>query len=142
MAYFTTYATADGGVQISLGTTTTEPVEEVREKAKYIQVKNTGDYECYVRVKAFAGAEYQDGLKYSDESSGKWNPSSDGYWYYSEILPAGETTDTLKVGITFPEEQESFNVVVVQECTPVVYDADGNPYADWNGTVVTEEVGK
>ena len=31
-----------------------------------------------------------------------------------------------------PEEGEAFNVIVVQECTPVLYDENGNAYADWN----------
>ena len=50
-----------------------------------------------------------------------------------------------------PQEwKDSFNVVVVQECTPVLYTEDGTPYADWNkkidtktdiGTIVREEEG-
>ena len=30
-----------------------------------------------------------------------------------------------------PEGEESFNVAVVYETTPVQYRADGTPYADW-----------
>ena len=56
MAYFTTYATANGGVQINLGFTTTKPDEEVSDWTKHIQITNTGDHECYIRVKALAGA--------------------------------------------------------------------------------------
>ena len=38
-------------------------------------------------------------------------------------------------------EPESFNVVVVYETTPVQYDAEGNPYADWELVLETEEGG-
>lgn len=43
------------------------------------------------------------------------------------------------------DSEESFNVIVVQESTPALYDEQGNPYADWNRvmdsseTVYTEE---
>ena len=30
------------------------------------------------------------------------------------------------------EKAEDFNVIVVQEYTPVCHDSAGNPYADWN----------
>lgn len=52
----------------------------------------------------------------------------------------GESTELFDIQIgDLPEDfdKESFNVVVIQECTPVVYDEDGNPSADWN-TVYTE----
>ncbi len=44
----------------------------------------------------------------------------------------------MKIG-DFPEDfdKESFHVVVIQECTPVVYDSDGKATADWN-TVYTD----
>ena len=57
----------------------------------------------------------------------------DGYWYYSDIVPVSGNTEELLAQIAIPEEyKESFNVVVVQECTPVLYEEDGTPYADWN----------
>lgn len=70
MAYFTTYTTAAGDVTISLGSTVTIPEEKVSDWTKHIVIKNTGDYECYVRVKVFAGEKYQDGLVY--QGSQKW----------------------------------------------------------------------
>ena len=79
MAYFTTYVTAQGGQELSLGFTEVIPDEEVSDWTKHIKIENTGDYECYVRVKVFAGSQYQEGLVYSDES-GKWTPGDDGYY--------------------------------------------------------------
>lgn len=57
MAYFTTYSTAGGGVKMNMGFTETVPNEKVDEKGKHITIKNTGNYDCFVRVKAFAPKE-------------------------------------------------------------------------------------
>lgn len=133
MAYFTTYAAARGGVTISLGSTVTEPSETVSDWTKHITIENTGDFDCYVRVKAFAGSKYQDGLVFSDEN-GKWSPGEDGYYYYSDIVPAGGAAEELRVKINFDyeKEKEDFNIIIAQECTGVLYDDSGKPYADWN----------
>ena len=138
MAYFTTYATAAGGVTISLGSTTTVPEETVSDWTKHIVIKNTGDFECYVRVKVFAGDKYQDGLKY--QGSEKLSPGEGDYYYYSDVVPAGGETEELQVKIDSKDSEEEFNVIVAQECTPVLYDDQGNPYADWNAK--QEEVGE
>ena len=129
MAYFTTYATAKGGYWITLGSSS-----EIREKMvewdKYIQVENTGETTSYVRIKVFTGSAYE--LKYTDKSSGKWTLAQDGYWYYSDPLEPGAMTGELVVSIKVPEElAASFNVTVIQESTPMLYDEEGTPYADW-----------
>ena len=85
MAYFTTYSTAGGGVKMNMGFTETVPKEDVDENGKHITIENTGDYDCYIRVKALAGSKYQDGLQYSD-SDGKWTPGEDGYYYYLSLI--------------------------------------------------------
>lgn len=137
MAYFTTYATAQGGVKMNMGFTQTVPKEEVDENGKHITIQNTGDYDCFVRVKAFAPVD----LSYKAPDGG-WTAGEDGYWYYSEVLPAGQTTaKELNVSYTFPagdDKASEFNVVVIQECTPVLYDAEGNAYADWNKVVTAD----
>lgn len=137
MAYFTTYATAQGGVKMNMGFTETIPNEEVDENGKHITITNTGDYDCFVRVKAFAPVE----LSYQAPEGG-WSDGGDGYWYYDEVLPAGQTTaQELNVSYQFPvgdEKASEFNVVVIQECTPILYDEEGNAYADWNHTVTAD----
>lgn len=62
MAYFTTYAEASGNVILNMGFTETKPTEEFSNWTKHVTVKNTGDFACFVRVKALAGEKYQDGL--------------------------------------------------------------------------------
>lgn len=137
MAYFTSYSTAEVSVKINMGFTETVPHEEVDSGGKHVTIENTGDYDCFVRVKAFAPVE----LTYSAPDGG-WSEGEGGYWYYDEILPAGQTT-TKELNITyeFPEGEEKpeeFNVIVIQECSPVLYDENGNPYADWNRVVSSE----
>lgn len=134
MAYFTTYAVAEGGVTLDLGFTETVPNEEVVNGKKEIQIENTGDYDCYVRLKALTGDAYKDDITYSEpDQAGKWTPGADGYYYYSDIVAAGELTSQIDVAFVLREENPvDFNVIIIQECTPVLYDASGNPYADWN----------
>lgn len=136
-AYFTTYSEAKGNVVFQMGKTRTEPHEEVKEGKKIVSIENTGDYDCYIRVKAYAGNNYS--LSYADGGSGKWYDGGDGYWYYKDILEAGSTSETVLVNI--PKElleditdEKDLNVIVIQECTPVQYDDNGEPYADWNVT--------
>ena len=53
---------------------------------------------------------------------------------YVKDTTLGEGAKTLTVKITFPEgatEEDEYNVDLVYESTPVLYDADGNPTADW-----------
>ena len=139
-SYFTTYATAKGGYIIHLGDET-EITEEYSDWTKKIQIKSEADSEpVYVRAKGFC-SEYD--LVYS--GSDKWSPGEGGWYYYSDIVKGGEVTDVLEVQIkdvpkgTDTEEGDNFNVIVVYESTPVLYDSDGNPYADWTKTVDTGE---
>lgn len=151
LAYFTTYTQAQGGVELDLGFTETIPEETVVDGAKQVIIKNTGDFDCYVRMKALVGSEYT--VSYTEpDGAGKWTPKTDGFYYYGDIVTAktGQTTQ-LNVNITFPTlvegEAPDFDVIIIQECTPVLYDADGNPYADWtkvadvSKTVITGEEG-
>ena len=131
MAYFTTYTTASGGASLSLGNTVTVPEEQVSDWTKHVTVRNTGETDCYVRVRVFGGDRYQDSLQYSDEN-GKWTPGEDGYYYYSDIVPVGGSAEELRVHIDNMDSEESFNVIVVQEGTPVLYDENDEPYADWD----------
>ena len=132
MAYFTTYTVASGGAEIKLGNTTIIPDEEVVNMEKRIAVTNTGDMECFVRVKVFAGNKYQPGLKFTPDAEGTWSQGDDGYYYCSQIIPAGGTSNTFNVKIDDMDSEDDFNIIVVQECTAVLYDENGKADADWN----------
>ena len=138
MAYFTTYAVAQGGYPISLGFTETEIEEEVTDK-KVVTIKNTGDFECFIRIKALVGDKYKSNLTYTETlaqgESAKWILGEDGYYYYRDVLKPGETSKALVVSFSFPKDTEAsdeFNVIIIQEETKVLYKENGTPYADWD----------
>ena len=137
-AYFTTYAMAQGGYTIKLGDRT-QIEEEFYSWTKRVTVTSDEESEpVYIRVKAFCGSAYE--LQYIDEA-GNWSPGADGYYYYAPAVAGGESTSELLVKIgNIPEEGkdgDSFNVAVIYESTPVHYDTEGNPYADWDGLLDT-----
>lgn len=148
IAYFTVNVTAEGGKELALGSVRTEPWEEMKDGMKIITIKNTGESDCYVRVKAFAGVLPDEGkelftfLEGEGGSDPRWVKSKDGWFYWTDILPMGADgnypeTGVLKLKINSEEAiGDHFNVIVVQECTPVPYDNAGNPVSwkevDWN----------
>ena len=136
MAYFTTYTIGSGSKVLSLGETVTIPDEDVVNGKKEIVIQNTGDHDCYVRIKALTGANYADSIVYSEpDGVTKWTLGADGYYYYSDVVPAKTgSTSQINVAFAFPGGKEfpDFNVIIIQESTPVLYDANGTPYADWN----------
>ena len=135
-AYFTTYVSAGGSQVVRLGSST-EIHEDVSQMTKHISIENaSAENDCFVRVKVFYGGDLE--VVYSDTEN-NWYEGEAGYWYYRPILPAAQTTTGLDVKINVPEgyDRDSFNVVVIQECTPVVFDGTGNPTADWS-TVYSE----
>lgn len=126
IAYFTTSVSADGGRVLELGNTT-EIEEGFENWTKDIKITNTGDVECFVRVKVLAGSQFA--LQISGEG---WEDRGDGYWYYKAPVEAGQQTGSLFAKIQIPEEfAEDFNVAVVQESTPALYNENGEAYADW-----------
>ncbi len=131
-AYFTTYVSAGGSQVVNLGAET-EIHEGLSNMTKHISVENASAVnDCFVRVKVFCGNELA--IDYTEADGGQnWYLGNDGYWYYRPILAAGTTTTVLDAKIVLPEgfDKDNFNVVVIQECTPVVYDASGNATADW-----------
>ncbi len=52
------------------------------------------------------------------------------------ILPPGGSTGSILAKIENLGEQDEFNVIVIQECTPVPYQEDGTPVSwdqvDWS----------
>lgn len=133
-AYFTTYTQAGGGYQIRLGSRS-EAQEEVADWTKHVTVSNDGasNEPVYIRAKAFSGSQYD--LTYSSVGN-KWSLGEGDYYYYSDIVEPGMATEALDIKIqgvpAETEDGDSFNVVVVYESTPVCYQEDGTPYADWS----------
>lgn len=143
LAYFTTYTLASGGARLDLGFTEVEkPEEDFSDWTKTITVHNREDGKpCFIRIKLFAGAKYQEGLEYLDDT-GRWTPGEEGYYYYRDVVEPGGTTGALKVRINGVEEddREEFNVIVVQEHSMVFYDEAGNPVYNWTAAADNGEV--
>lgn len=127
LAYFTDYVSASGSAAVSLSFPDTEIHEKVENWTKIVTVENTGDCDCYVRVRAYAGSSRT--VAYIPENG--WVDGSDGYYYYDTPLAPGEVTESFKIQVPKPAENdtEEFNVIVVSEHTFVLYDEDGAP--DW-----------
>lgn len=153
MAYFTTYARSEGTVSVSLDFPHVDVEEEVTNLTKHITVANTGEADCYVRVKVLAGEKYQEQLAFTP-GDGWGERQEDGYFYYNRILKAQGTepesstrttvldaaialkdqTGVMAGGVVSEAEKDGlkeFNIIVVAECTPVFYDDDGNPQYSW-----------
>ena len=112
---------------------------------------------CYVRARAYMVGN-EDGKALEISGNGWTGSSSNDWYYYGEILKPGPkgvapeditdpacSTTGLKVEIKkIPVEEkvgESFNVIVVYEAAPVLYNAAGTPYADWSQAIVLYQTG-
>ena len=129
LSYFTTYVTAQGGHTIYLRNVNVWVDETVDGNTKQIVMRNTGEEECFVRVRVICGSLVE--LDFANTEAG-WYDGGDGYWYYSDPLPVGGASTTLRTAITFKGGTDrDYNVIVIGEATPVLYDQNGNAYADW-----------
>lgn len=134
IAYFTDTISKDGKILVTLGDGELDEIDEnVTAMVKRISIKNTGAYDVFVRAKAIFPA----GIEVEKEESTGWGDLTDGYYYYDEIVSPGESTERLNLKITSSIDDD-FNVIIIQEATKVLYDADGNPYADWNNAITAQ----
>lgn len=150
-AYFTTYATAQGGYILHLGDDS-EIEEGFSDWTKRLAIKNDdkSDQPVYVRAKIFADdgiAWYTEQGQYSDgkiagldkENSpardivaGTWaelissENGADDFTYFSGVLQPGQTAAPLNVRIdNIPDGTgvTDFNVIIVYETTPAQVDS-------------------
>ena len=132
LAYFTTYVRAQGMKEVKLTdhTELTEP--QVVNKEKHVVITADPDSDpVWVRARAYAPENLQ---VYYTNTTGWTESESDDWWYYNTSIKGGESTSELLVSISFPEnakDGDTFNVVVVYECTPVLGDT-GPVNADWS----------
>ncbi len=153
-AYFTTYTSARGGATVHLGGERTFQ-EEFDSWTKKLTVTNKeGSYQAiFVRAKAYAPGTFFSGersypLTCAISGDG-WTtePDAEGWYYYTQAVAPGASTGTLNVVIQgIPkdaaelEDGDAFNVAVVYESIPAVYDAEtGDPVdpqaADWKAAL-------
>ena len=151
-AYFSTYASAKGGITLHMGHQETVE-EEFSGWQKVLNITSTKDSRpVYIRARGFC-PDYP--LTYVCENwgGGKGEVKPDGWVYYDKILPPGETADPLKVQIkNVPsgensgiQDADSFNVIIVYETTEVQYDEKGDVIppenADWSRKINTYRTG-
>ena len=156
-SYFTDTHTTNGGMPIKV-TPTTTPHEWFANKTKHFTVSNAADATApvFIRAGVFSSKMLPvteiSGSGWSGRDKGDWNYEiGDGWYYYGSsakdltaVAPGAETKELL-VKFTFPEVQsnekpdgsvygDNYNMIIVYEATPVQYDENGNPYADWDIT--------
>lgn len=126
VAYFSATDKAEGAAVLNLKGESR--IDEGDKDFKEIVVTNTGKPDLIVRVKIFG----VDTTKMDVATPDGWAEGNDGWYYYRNILASGQDTGApitvkLKSGLSEKEIAElgdSFEVTVVHEATPVVYDGD------------------
>ena len=155
-AYFTTNTSADGAVTIELGDITTITEQPVSQGNKIVTIHNSSDsgQAVWVRAKALAGTDIQEGLTFSGTNWSQPATKEDWSYYSIPLEPDAEVAEGVDkaasgIGDTYPltvkvavpravTGEEKFNVVIVYETKPAIAYADesGNTVygeADWEG---------
>ena len=141
MAYFSAYVVHSGAQEIDLEFSKTVIQEEIVAGVKKIKVENVGKMDCFVRVRVVAGSEHA--FRWSVANSDGWSSGGDGYYYFEQALAPEGVTSQLLININTADLKEEFNVIVIQENIPALYDKNGTAYADWDRSdlIVTDEFG-
>ena len=94
MAYFTDSHIVTGQVPVKLGDSSLQPHEDLDESGfvKTVTVQNTGAYDVYVRVKAYAGSTVE--VDFDKDQSSGWKLVGE-YYEYSEVVKSGATTSKI-----------------------------------------------
>ena len=110
--------------RLSCGYNTAEIVENYvplssfakgEEVTKEVKVRNEGSVPCYVRVFAeISRPEAREAIDV-DFSTSDWSKMSDGYYYYSRVLNAGEESSSLYTTLTAKENVSDFEMICYSE---------------------------
>ena len=109
--------------------TVTEKI--INEKTKTLYITNMGTEDVFIRAKIF----YPLNSDITVENYNQWGIGTNDYYYYNEIVKPKENANILQVTIEGDIKEEEFTATdfyVIFEASPVLYDENGNPYADWN----------
>lgn len=111
-------------------------ISNISDKNIITKIKNTRNEntEYYLRLKVFM----PENCNAIFGGSNKWTPGTDEYFYYSDILRNGESTEEFNTALDIYDllyqYKQDFNIIIVAECVEVQYHEDGTPYADWDYT--------
>jgi len=120
-AFFSDYEHAIGQATFTLGGDTTIE-EEVTDTEKTIKILNRGDGEAFVRLCVYGPDEM---VVTPGEG---WSKGDGGFWYYNQVLPSGGETSSIVASIAnipVTVDLSEFDIIVVHESVPVVYDTEG-----------------
>ena len=82
---------------------------------KVVRVSNTGTVPCYVRVFAEVSNPKTREVLDVDYNTSCWSKKSDGYYYYSRILNAGEVSEPLFTTLIAKENVTDFEMICYSE---------------------------
>ena len=110
--------------RLSCGYNTAEIVENYvplssfakgEEVTKEVKVRNEGSVPCYVRVFAEISRPESREAVDVDYSTSDWSKMSDGNYYYSRVLNAGEESSPLFTTLTAKENVSDFEMICYSE---------------------------
>ena len=139
MAYFTDTQRATGMVTIK-EEPSFEPHEKVEDMVKEVSIKNTGDYDVFVRVKAIYGKNFEVVMDTSKNNAG-WSLKEDGFYYYDKVVAVGKESPKLFLKVNILDDakvSKDFNIIIVQEATRALYD-DNGVTCDWNKVITRSD---
>lgn len=112
----------------------TKPVMPGEEFKKIVQVKNTGNNPCFVRVKVLISPEeYTDELAL-DINTNDWK-YKDGFYYYRKVLNVNDETTPIFTKLHIPnnlEKGDTFDINIYSESIQsVIYENDNTTTKDF-----------
>ena len=138
-AYSIGDANANGSLVLSLDILANIS-ERDNNNIKYVKITTLNDetnMPLYTRVKAITNDFTT--IEFQNLTNTNWDYRSDGYVYFMNAIYPGDESTELEIKMnklyeTNLENNTNFNVTVVFETYPVIYDEKANPlpYYEWN----------
>lgn len=123
-AYFGDVAHASLKAQILFGVPQASIEKREERDMQYFKATNTGNGECFVRIKVF-GIGLEDSMITLD---GNWERKDDGYIYYKNPLNPGSSTTEISIN-------KNLTIICIGEYCNAVYSESGNAECNWDYTL-------
>lgn len=123
-AYFVDYIHASLKAQILFGVPQASIGKREESGMQYFKATNTGNGECFVRIKVF-GIGLEDSMITLD---GNWERKDDGYIYYKNPLNPGSSTTEISIN-------KNLTIICIGEYCNAVYSESGNAECNWDYTL-------
>jgi hypothetical protein len=123
-AYYGQKIIASGKVQVLFGMPQATIEKREESNTQYFKVTNTGNSECFVRIKVF-GIGLEDSMIILD---GNWERKDDGYIYYKNPLNPGNSTTEISIN-------KNLTIICIGEYCNALYSESGNAECNWDYTL-------